>query len=101
MRFRLEPEDMEDLYVDYRKQRERVEILKTEIQRLAAEGEDPPHLPLWPQSLHDYLNRRLGKMFKVRWYRPIPPSFKTQIRELALPIGNHSRQLQWHWSAIH
>lgn len=53
MRFRLEPEDMEDLYVDYRKQRERVEILMTEIQRLAAEGEDPPHLPLWPQSLHD------------------------------------------------
>ncbi len=72
MRFRLEPEDMEDLYVDYRKQRERVEILKTEIQRLAAEGEDPPHLPLWPQSLHDYLNRRLGKMFKVRWYRLDP-----------------------------
>lgn len=72
MRFRLEPDDMKDLFMDYRKQRTRVAGLEAEMRKQAAVGEAPAALPLWPQSLHDYLNRRLGKVFKVRWYRLDP-----------------------------
>lgn len=73
MRFLLEPEDMNTLYADYRKERARVAELEG-----ALEKEDPPGRPLklWPQSLHDYLNRRLGDKFKVRWYRLDPQQLK-------------------------
>ncbi len=72
MRFRLEPDDMSTLFADYRKERVRVKELQQEIQKQAVEGTEPPSLPLWPQSLHDYLNRRIGKTFKIRWYRLDP-----------------------------
>ncbi|MXR29395.1 AAA family ATPase [Pseudomonas sp. FP1154] len=72
MRFRLEPDEMTTLFVDYRKERERVKLLQQEIQKQAAQGTEPPSLPLWPQSLHDYLNRRIGRTFKIRWYRLDP-----------------------------
>ncbi|HCF7230423.1 AAA family ATPase [Pseudomonas aeruginosa] len=72
MRFRLEPKDMAKLFTDYRKERARVKKLQQEIVKQTAEGKMPPTLPLWPQSLHDYLNRRLGTMFIVRWYRLDP-----------------------------
>ncbi|WP_054893434.1 MULTISPECIES: AAA family ATPase [unclassified Pseudomonas] len=72
MRFRLEPKDMAKLFTDYRKERARVKKLQQEIVKQTAEGKTPPTLPLWPQSLHDYLNRRLGTMFVVRWYRLDP-----------------------------
>lgn len=76
MRFRLEPDDMPKLFADYRKERARVLLLQEEIQKQAPKGETPQTLPLWPQSLHDYLNRRLGKTFKVRWYRLDPNQLK-------------------------
>lgn len=76
MRFRLEPEDMSKLFADYRKERARVMLLQEEIQKQAPKNETPQTLPLWPQSLHDYLNRRLGKTFKVRWYRLDPNQLK-------------------------
>lgn len=72
MRFRLEPKDMAKLFADYRKERARVKLLQQEIEKKAEEGKAPPTLPLWPQSLHDYLNRRLGTMFTIRWYRLDP-----------------------------
>ncbi|MDF3865381.1 AAA family ATPase [Pseudomonas denitrificans (nom. rej.)] len=72
MRFRLEPDDLPTLYSDYRKERARVATLLEEIQNQAADGQERPTLHLWPQSLHDYLNRRLVKAFKVRWYRLNP-----------------------------
>lgn len=72
MRFRLEPDDLPTLYADYRWERARVAALQHEIQNQAAEGRELPPLQLWPQNLHDYLNRRLMKMFKVRWYRLNP-----------------------------
>jgi len=72
MRFRLEPDDMHTLFADYRKERARVQVLQEEIRNQAADETEPPSLPLWPQSLHDYLNRRLGKTFKIRWYRLDP-----------------------------
>ncbi|KHT43577.1 AAA family ATPase [Pectobacterium brasiliense] len=69
MRFLLEPDDMNALYTDYRKERTRVAELED-----ALDKEDPPgsQLKLWPQNLHDYLSRRLGAQFKVRWYRLDP-----------------------------
>ncbi|MDO8065440.1 AAA family ATPase [Janthinobacterium sp. SUN206] len=76
MRFRLEPDDMPKLFADYRKERARVLLLQEEIQKQAPKDEMPQTLPLWPQSLHDYLNRRLGKTFKVRWYRLDPNQLK-------------------------
>jgi len=72
MRFRLEPEDLPTLYTDYRKERTRVATLLQEIRNQAEQGQVRPSLQLWPQSLHDYLNRRLIKSFKVRWYRLNP-----------------------------
>ncbi|MDU8361055.1 AAA family ATPase [Pseudomonas syringae group sp. J309-1] len=73
MRFLLEPDDMSKLYTDYRKERARVAELEDALGR-----EDPPGSPLklWPQSLHDYLNRRLGDKFKVRWYRLDPQQLR-------------------------
>ncbi|AZC76006.1 pathogenesis related protein [Pseudomonas chlororaphis subsp. piscium] len=72
MRFRLEPKDMAKLFSDYRKERKRVKLLQAEIEKQAEVGKTPLTLPLWPQSLHDYLNRRLGTMFAIRWYRLDP-----------------------------
>lgn len=72
MRFRLEPKDMAKLFTDYRKERKRVKLLQEEIEKRTETGKTPPTLPLWPQSLHDYLNRRLGTMFAIRWYRLDP-----------------------------
>jgi predicted ATP-dependent endonuclease of OLD family len=66
MRYLLEPNDMNELYTDYRKERARVAELED---ALAKEDPPAPPLTLWPQNLHDYLNRRLGDKFKVRWYR--------------------------------
>jgi predicted ATP-dependent endonuclease of OLD family len=72
MRFRLEPKDMTKLFTDYRKERKRVKLLLEEIEKQTEVGKTPLTLPLWPQSLHDYLNRRLGTMFAIRWYRLDP-----------------------------
>lgn len=87
MRFRLEPKDMAKLFTDYRKERTRVKMLQQEIAKQTEEGKTPPTLPLWPQSLHDYLNRRLGAMFTVCWYRLDPskldaPDTKTRHANL-------------------
>ncbi|WP_409301233.1 hypothetical protein [Pseudomonas sp. KCJK8993] len=98
MRFRLEPKDMAKLFTDYRKERTRVKMLQQEIAKQTEEGKTPPTLPLWPQSLHDYLNRRLGAMFTVCWYRLDPskldaPDTKTRHANLqplsatAVPLG--------------
>lgn len=72
MRFRLEPDDIKALFLDYRNQRARVATLQAEIDRVEAEVGVQAPLPLWPASLHDYLNRRLGSTFKIRWYRLDP-----------------------------
>lgn len=97
MRFQLEPDDMNMLYTDYRKERARVAELEDALGK-----EDPPGRPLtlWPQSLHDYLNRRLGDKFKVRWYRLDPQQLKKpdkstrmaqmqQLSPTALPLENN------------
>lgn len=97
MRFLLEPEDMSTLYSDYRKERARVAELEDALGK-----EDPPGSPLtlWPQSLHDYLNRRLGDKFKIRWYRLDPkqlekPDKSTRMAQMqqlsptALPLESN------------
>lgn len=70
MRFRLEPKDTEALYKDYRVERERVGLLAAEAAKSRKVG--AKQLTLWPVSLTDYLNRRLGAHFTVRWYRLNP-----------------------------
>lgn len=87
MRFRLEPDDLPTLYSDYRKERARVATLLQEIHIQSADGQIRPTLQLWPQNLHDYLNRRLVKAFKVRWYRLdpsrlSPPNAQTKTASL-------------------
>lgn len=81
MRFRLEPDDLPTLYTDYRKERARVATLLQEIENQAEQGQRRPTLQLWPQSLHDYLNRRLVKSFKVRWYRLNPDMLSAPCAE--------------------
>lgn len=100
LRFRLQPKDMGKLFTDYRKERTRVKLLQQEILKKADDGNQPPALPLWPQSLHDYLNRRLGTMFTICWYRLDPsqlraPDPKTRhadlqaLTEKARPLENN------------
>ncbi|MDH1265988.1 AAA family ATPase [Pseudomonas sp. GD03944] len=97
MRFLLEPDEMSALYTDYRKERARVAQLEDALGK-----EDPPGSPLtlWPQNLHDYLNRRLADKFKVRWYRLDPqqlekPDKSTRMAQMqklsptALPLENN------------
>lgn len=74
MRFLLEPDDMNTLYTDYRKERARVAELEDALEK---EGPSGRPLKLWPKSLHDYLSRRLGDKFKVRWYRLDPQQLNT------------------------
>lgn len=68
MRFRLEPKDVKALYADFRAERSRVNAL---LAKAAGEAGAKP-LSLWPVSLSDYLSRRLGAQFTVRWYRLNP-----------------------------
>lgn len=97
MRFLLEPDEMSALYTDYRKERARVALLVDALGK-----EDPPGSPLtlWPQNLHDYLNRRLADKFKVRWYRLDPQQLEKpekstrmakmqQLSPTALPLENN------------
>lgn len=97
MRFLLEPDEMSALYTDYRKERARVAQLEDALGK-----EDPPGSPLtlWPQNLHDYLNRRLADKFKVRWYRLDPQQLEKpdkstrmakmqQLSPTALPLENN------------
>ncbi|CAI0850200.1 AAA family ATPase [Serratia fonticola] len=97
MRFLLEPDDMNTLYTDYRKERTRVVELEDTLEK-----EEPPGRPLklWPQSLHDYLSRRLGDKFKIRWYRLDPQQLKKpdkstrmaqmqQLSPTALPLESN------------
>jgi hypothetical protein len=68
MRFRLEPQDVKALFADFRAERSRVKDL---LAKAADEAGAKP-LSLWPLSLSDYLSRRLGAQFTVRWYRLNP-----------------------------
>jgi predicted ATP-dependent endonuclease of OLD family len=68
MRFRLEPRDVKALLADFLTERSRVEAL---LAKAAGEAGARP-LSLWPLSLSDYLSRRLGAQFTVRWYRLNP-----------------------------
>ncbi|KRP47869.1 Predicted ATP-dependent endonuclease of the OLD family, contains P-loop ATPase and TOPRIM domains [Pseudomonas libanensis] len=95
MRFRLEPEDVAEVFMDYRKQRERVQELIAVLaadadakiphddnpqSRNADSGDSRQHpvsLSLWPQNLTDYFSRRLGKLFKIRPYRLDPGKLHT------------------------
>lgn len=95
MRFRLEPKDMPALFTDYRKERTRVKQLQQEILNQTKPDQSPPVLPLWPQGLHDYLNRRLGNTFVVRWYRLDP----SQLRDPD-PDTRHANQQPLATSAI-
>ncbi|WP_239709059.1 AAA family ATPase [Luteibacter sp. 9133] len=68
MRFRLEPKDIIALYNEFRAERQRVHSLEAE----AAKDDDKTALTLWPKSLTDFLTRKLGTHFDVRWYRLDP-----------------------------
>ena len=95
MRFRLEPKDMPELYTDYRKERMRVKKLQQEILDQTKPDQAPPILPLWPQSLHDYLNRRLGTACAVRRYRLDPAQLQDPD-----PYTRHANQQPLAASAI-
>lgn len=68
VRFRLEPKDIVALYNDFRSERERVHALEAE----AAKDVHKASLTLWPKNLTDFLTRRLGAHFEMRWYRLDP-----------------------------
>jgi predicted ATP-dependent endonuclease of OLD family len=98
MRFRLEPKEMESFYKDYRAERARAVALAEEAAKTANAGSK--QLALWPASLTDYLNRRLGAHFTVCWYRLDPtlladPDVSTRMAKpqalspLAVPLEHN------------
>ncbi|WP_449301665.1 AAA family ATPase [Pseudoxanthomonas mexicana] len=91
VRFRLEPDDPIKFQQEYlTARRKAAEITAAAIQ--AAEAEDkPPQLELWPLSLIDFLERRLGNFLKVKAYLLDPAQLTAPKDDLAqmqaLPEG--------------
>jgi len=94
VRFRLEPKDTVALYNDFRTERERVRALEAE----AAKDADQATLTLWPKSLTDFLTRRLGAHFEMRWYRLDPAKLvepdKATREALPQPLGPSTVSMQ-------
>lgn len=83
VRFRLEPDDPIKFQQEYlTARRKAAEITAAAIKAAEAE-EKPPQLELWPLSLIDFLERRLGNFLKVKAYLLDPAQLKAPKDDLA------------------
>jgi predicted ATP-dependent endonuclease of OLD family len=97
VRLRLEPKKVEDLYAEY----VRAVALAEETQAAAkklAENEGAPEikLKLWPQSLRDFLDRRLKALFEIKAYTLDPTKCAVPEKGVAQPqtLQNGSEPLE-------
>jgi predicted ATP-dependent endonuclease of OLD family len=96
VRLRYEPKDLELLYKDFMAAHSNAEAMRAAaIAAVGAEHPDldspptPPKLTIWPDSLVDFLSKRLLTYFTVQAYALDPAKLlaptKTQARPQALP----------------
>lgn len=91
VRFRLQPDDMVKFQQEYiTARRKAADITAAAIKAADGEGE-APQLELWPRSLIDFLERRLGKYLGVKAYLLDPAQLKDPKHDQAqmqmLPDG--------------
>lgn len=95
VRLRYEPKDLDLLYKDFIGAVSDAEALKAAAIAAANEHPDadppphPPKLTIWPESLVDFLSKRLSTHFTIRAYSLDPAKLaapeKSQARPQALP----------------
>lgn len=99
VRLRYEPKDLDLLYKDFIGAVSDAEAMKAAgIAAVAAEHPDadpqpdPPKLTIWPESLVDFLSKRLSTHFTIRAYSLDPAELaapaKSQARPQALPTAS-------------
>lgn len=98
VRLRYEPKDLGLLYKDFMGAVSDAETLKAAAVAAAKEHPDadppprPPKLTVWPQSLVDFLSKRLSTHFTIRAYSLDPAKLaeptKAQARPQALPAAS-------------
>ncbi|OQW61815.1 MAG: ATP-dependent endonuclease [Nitrospira sp. ST-bin4] len=102
VRLRYEPNDLSKLYKDFMGAVSDAKALKVVADAAAKEHPDadppprPPKLTIWPESLVDFLSKRLSTHFTIRAYSLDPTKLaapdKSQARPQALPAA--SRQIE-------
>lgn len=102
VRLRYEPKDLGLLYKDFMGAVRDAKALKGVADAAAQEHPDadppsrPPKLTIWPESLVDFLSKRLSTHFTIRAYSLDPAKLaapdKSQARPQALPAA--SRQIE-------
>lgn len=81
IRIRLEPKKIEDLYKEY------ITARKTANETIegANKGEKKCSVSLWPKSLSDFLEKRLGSQFAIRHYLLNPEKINDPVEGIAKP----------------
>jgi predicted ATP-dependent endonuclease of OLD family len=102
VRLRYEPNDLSKLYKDFMGAVSDAKALKVVADVAAKEHPDadppprPPKLTIWPESLVDFLSKRLSTHFTIRAYSLDPAKLaapdKSQVRPQVLPAA--SRQIE-------
>jgi predicted ATP-dependent endonuclease of OLD family len=82
IRLRFEPNEPAAIQSDYLSERAKGAVT---LAAAAAAGGTGTPVTLWPQSLIDYLDRRMGKHFKVRTYLLDPTKLADPIDGMAKP----------------
>ncbi len=86
VRVRYEPNDVMRLQVDYVSARNEVLALQREAEVLAAGQSDSTfQVKLWPESLVDFLQRRLTSYFTYRYYVLDPAAISEPVHGVAQP----------------
>ncbi|WP_372922078.1 AAA family ATPase [Roseovarius sp.] len=98
VRLRYEPKDLDLLFKDFMGAVSDAEALKAAAIAAATEHPDadppegPPKLTIWPESLVDFLSKRLSTHFTIRAYSLDPAKLaapdKSQARPQALPAAS-------------
>ncbi len=84
VRLRLEPEKIDELHKDFLSSINAAKETKRKAVEQKTEGVDYT-LALWPQTMHDFLVRRLRSLFTVRAYSLNPRMHKLPYNGVAYP----------------
>lgn len=85
VRLRYEPKDLDALFKGFITAATEAEVLREAAAEAAAAKGVDAKLSVWPESLVDFLTRRLGSMFTIRAY-PLDPAMLASPEKLrALP----------------
>ena len=92
VRLRLEPKDIDDLYKEYVTARKSAQKTIDAAKLTKGKGTSEYTVALWPASMRDFLERRLGSQFDVRAYSLDPTKLTDPDKGIAspqpLPLGS-------------